>query len=247
MLIFLNVRFVILYLTWISMNTLNLAQRLQKIEHFQNISLQEIKGIISAGNILTYPKDHYIFTENEPSSGMYVLLKGQVQLCKISLQGQVSILSVIDPVIMFNEVSALDGGQNPTTAITIQESVLWHITSEKLQNLILQYPHIGLGLLKVLANRNRKLISLFQDLSFRPLLSRTAKLLLEISDNGKQNIFRKEYPNYQLAARISTVPEAFSRCLKTFRNQNMIRTDSNKIEILDPQELKKTAMLDLNN
>ena len=229
------------------MNSSHLALRLQKIEHFRNIPLQEIEEIINAGKVITLQKDQYIFTENEPSSGMFVLLKGQVQLCKISLQGQISILSVIDPVIMFNEVSALDGGTNPTTAITIQESVLWHIKSEKLQNIILQYPHISLGLLKVLANRNRKLVSLFQDLSFRPLLSRTAKLLLEISESGKQKIFRKEHPNYQLASRVSTVPEAFSRCLKTFRNQNMIRTDANKIEILDPEGLKKIAMLDLNN
>ena len=177
---------------------------------------------------------------------MYVLLNGQVQLCKISLQGQVSILSVINPVIMFNEVSALDNGPNPVTAIANQDSVIWHITSEKLQDLILQYPRIGLGLMRVLAKRNRKLVSLFQDLSFRPLLARTAKLLLEISDQGEMKINRKENPNYHLAARLSTGPEAFSRCLKTFQEQSMIQSDTHKIEILDPAGLRRIAMLDLD-
>jgi CRP-like cAMP-binding protein len=225
----------------------NLALRLQKIEHFNNISLDEVERIILAGKIKSYEKDQIVFSENEPGAGMFVLLSGQVQLCKISLQGQISILSVINPVIMFNEVSALDNGSNPVTAITTQISMLWQIKPAQLQEMIIQYPRIGLGLLRVLANRNRKLISLFQDLSFRPLLARTAKLLLEISDQGQLKINRKENPNYHLASRLSTVPEAFSRCLKTFRHENMIVCDTHRIEILDPNGLKRIAMMDLDN
>jgi CRP/FNR family transcriptional regulator len=225
----------------------NLAKRLQRIEHFNNIPLEEVERIILAGTIKSFAKDQVIFTEGDPSSGMYVLLNGQVQLCKISLQGQISILSVIEPIIMFNEVSALDSGPNPITAIANQNSLIWQITSEKLQDLIIHYPRIGLGLLRILANRNRKLITLFQDLSFRPLLARTAKLLLEISDQGTLKINRKENPNYHLASRLSTVPEAFSRCLKTFRHQNMIVCDTHKIEILDPLGLKHIAKMDLDN
>jgi len=178
---------------------------------------------------------------------MFVLLHGQVQLCKISLQGQISILSVINPIIMFNEVSALDGGLNPVTAIASQDSIIWQISSEKLQDLIIQYPRIGLGLLRVLSSRNRKLISLFQDLSFRPLLSRTAKLLLEISEQGKLKINRKDNPNYHLASRLSTVPEAFSRCLKIFRQKNLITSDTHKIEILDVNHLRQIGMVDLED
>lgn len=224
----------------------HLAQRLQRIEHFNYIPLEEVERIVLAGSIRSYNKDQLIFSEEDPSAGMYVLLNGQVQLCKISLQGQVSILSIINPVIMFNEVSALDNGPNPVTAIANQDSDIWQITSEKLQDLIIQYPRIGLGLLRVLANRNRKLVSLFKDLSFRPLLARSAKLLLEISDQGKIKINRKENPNYHLASRLSTGPEAFSRSLKTFRHQNMIQSDTHKIEILDPNGLKHIAMLDLD-
>ena len=230
-----------------SVDIASLAKRLQRIEHFNNLSLDEVENIILAGSIHTIAKDRVLFTEDEPSSGMYVLLNGQVQLCKISIQGQISILSVINPIIMFNEVSALDDGPNPVTAIASQDSVIWHIASAKLQELIIQYPRIGLGLLRVLANRNRKLISLFQDLSFKPLLSRAASLLLEISEEGKLKINRKEYPNYHLASRLSTVPEAFSRCLKVFRQKNLITSDTYKIEIIDANELKHIGLLDLGH
>ena len=108
------------------MGSHNLAKRLQRVEHFNNISLEEVERIILAGTIKSFAKNQVIFSEEEPSSGMYVLLNGQVQLCKISLQGQISILSVINPVIMFNEVFALDNGPNPITAVADQDSLIWH-------------------------------------------------------------------------------------------------------------------------
>ena len=224
-----------------------LASRLQQIEHFNNLSLDEVKNIIRSGKILHYDKDQVIFNEDDPSAGMFVLLNGQVQLCKISLQGQLSILSIIHPIIMFNEVSALDNGANPITAITTQESILWQIEAEKLQEIIVNYPRIGLGLLRVLAARNRKLVTQFQDLSFLPLLSRSAKLLLEISNQGTSKINRKEHPNYFLASQLSTVPEAFSRCLKTFRLQKMIISDTHKIEVINPAGLQRIAYMDLDS
>lgn len=222
-----------------------LAQRLQSIEHFQKIPLLEVEKIILSGKIIRFDKDQTIFSEDEPSAGMFVLLNGQVQLCKISHQGQISILSIINPVIMFNEVSALDDDPNPITAITNQESTLWQIDAHKLQEIIVKYPQLGLGLLRVLAKRNRKLVSQFQDLSFLPLLSRTAKLLLEISNQGEIKINRKENPNYLLAAQVSTGPEAFSRCLKTFRHQKMITSDTHKIEIIDLAGLQRIAYMNL--
>lgn len=224
-----------------------LASRLEQIEHFNNLSLDEVKNIIQSGKILRYDKDQVIFNEDEPSAGMFVLLNGQVQLCKISLHGQLSILSIIHPIIMFNEVSALDNGANPITAITTQVSILWQIETEKLQEIIINYPRIGLGLLRVLAARNRKLVTQFQDLSFLPLLSRSAKLLLEISNKGTSKINRKEHPNYFLAAQLSTVPEAFSRCLKTFRLQKMIISDTHKIEVINPSGLQRIAYMNLDS
>ena len=55
-------------------------------------------------------------------AGMFVLLAGQVHLRKLGPQGQESILAVIEPVIMFNEVAVLDGGPNLTTAVAAQDS-----------------------------------------------------------------------------------------------------------------------------
>ena len=99
--------------------------------------------------------------------GMFVLLTGQVHLRKLGPQGQESILAVIEPVIMFNEVAVLDGGANLTTAVAAHDCTVWQIRCDSFQALLARYPMIGLGLLRVLARRNRFLVSQVEDLSFR--------------------------------------------------------------------------------
>lgn len=227
------------------MDLTNLIKQISRVEHFKHLPVAELKAIILAGSIKHIKQGETLFTAGEPSDGLFVLLSGQVQLCKISVQGQLSIISIINPVIMFNEVSALDEGANPVTAIASLNSTLWQVQAYRLQEIILQYPHLGLGLLKILATRNRKLVALFDDLSFRSVLSRTAKLLLEISTFGENTISRKHHSNQQMAAQIATVPEAFSRSLQTLRKRNCIYCDTQQIKVINKAELIKIADLEM--
>ncbi len=227
------------------MDLTSLLHQISSVKHFKHLSVSELKKIILSGEIRKFNKNETIFMEQGTSAGLFVLLNGQVQLCKISQQGQLSILSIIEPVIMFNEVSALDDGGNPVTAIASQASTLWQVPPTVLQQMVLNYPSLGLGLLRILAARNRKLVSQFDDLSFRTVLSRTAKLLLELSTCEKKAIVRKHHPNYQMAAQIATVPEAFSRCLQSLKKQGVINISPQVIEIIDLPTLIKIAQVEM--
>jgi CRP-like cAMP-binding protein len=175
---------------------------------------------------------------------MFVLFSGHVHLLKLGPQGQQSIVAEIEPVIMFNEVTVLDGEANLTTAIAVQECVTWNISHADFQALVQRYPMIGLGLLRVLAARTRNLMAQYEDLSFRSILARTAKPLLDLSARGTRPIQRKEYPNADLAAHISTVPEALSRSLQVFRKNGDITCTRATITVNQPETLEKFAQVE---
>jgi CRP-like cAMP-binding protein len=103
---------------------------------------------------------------------------------------------------------------------------------------------IGLGLLRVLAARTRNLMAQYEDLSFRSVLARTAKLLLDLSERGARPIRRHEYPNADMAARISTVPEALSRSLQVFRKNGDITCTRATITVNQPETLEKFARVE---
>jgi CRP/FNR family transcriptional regulator len=222
----------------------DLVTRLAKVRHFRALPPRAISEIVTSGQVQTYSVGSIIYHEGWECSGLFVLFRGRVHLCKTCFQGQESIISVIEPVIMFNEVAVLDGDVNPVTAIAFQKSVTWHISRDRFQILMEKYPILGISLLNVLAKRNRRLISKYEDLIARPVKARTAKLLLDLSSYGNQPIDRISHSNQFLAARISTVPEAVSRSIKFLRETGVIETSRTQIIVNCPDRLAEFAQVD---
>jgi len=183
---------------------------------------------------------------------MFVLLRGHVHICKLGLKGQQSIIADIDPVIMFNEVALLDGGPNPYTAIATQNSLAWQISYEAYQKLLHryaqdQYIEVSLGLLGIMASRYRQLLENYADLSFLTVPNRVAKLIYELSAQGRVPINRHENSINEMAAHIASVPEAISRSLNILKCQGIITTSRTTITVLEPLELARLAKTEPKN
>jgi len=224
----------------------NLVDRLKTVRHFKDLSQTDLESIVASGNLRRFVTGQTIFGEGEPCAGMFVLIRGMVHLCKFGPQGQINIISVVKPVIMFNEVAVLDGGPNPVTAIAAEDCLLWQVGYQAFQELLKKVPQVGLGLLQVLARRNRELITHYEDLSFRTVVGRTAKLLLELSDGGNHPIDRHSCSIEQMAARIATVPEAISRSLNTIKRQGLIKVSRNEIAVVSIEKLSHLANIVTN-
>jgi CRP-like cAMP-binding protein len=222
-------------------NTPNLVESLKSVRHFRNLGLPELTMVVTAGEVRRLKATTFIFHENDPCAGMFVLLKGRVHLCKLGPQGQVNIMAVIEPVIMFNEVAVLDGGPNPLSAIAVENSIAWHVSHASFQVLLERIPQVGLSLLRVLARRNREMIAHYEDLSFRSVMARTAKMLLDLSDNGRRTINRRDCSIEEMAARVATVPEAISRSLNAIKNSGIIRLSRTEISVLSCARLAELA------
>lgn len=226
-------------------NTQSMFSSLRKVHQFQALKDEDLQEILTAGRLQTFATGEMIFIQDEPCAGMFVLIQGQVNLCKLGPQGQQNILATIKPVIMFNEVTVLDGGNNPVTAFATQASVLWIISCQKFQALLKRFPEIGISLLQVLAARNRRLIEHYEDLSYRSVENRVAKLLLDLSDFGRESIVRRDHPLEEMASLIATVPPIISRTLKGFKQQGWVETSRLHIKIIDVEEMMRMARLGL--
>ncbi len=224
----------------------NYAKLLGNVWHFRHLSVKDLLTIVNSGQLKRYRADAVIFQESNPSAGMYVLFKGKVHLYRLSPSGQVQILSMIEPVTMFNEVTAIDGGPNPYAAVAVKDCLTWNISAESFEALVRRYPDpvIGLAMLRVLAGRTRGLIDLCEDLSFRSVVARIAKLLLDLSDGGEKSIDRHEYPIRILAASIATVPETISRTLRYLSDRGLIDCTRRRITVIKPEGLCQEAQVE---
>lgn len=221
-----------------------LVTHLRKVRHFRDLPKSVIHEIVTSGQVMTYSSGSTIYNEGWECASLFVLLKGRVHLCKTCYQGQEAIISVINPVIMFNEISVLDGDPNPLTAIAFRNCITWNISRERFMPLMERFPILGTSLLSVLAKRNRQLIEEYEDLISRPVKARTAKLLLDLSSFGSQPIDRLSNSNQFLASRVSTVPEAISRTIKILRESGVIDCTRKQITVTQPNKLAELAQID---
>jgi CRP-like cAMP-binding protein len=219
---------------------------LSSVSFFKNLRPADLVKIINSGQLKRYKKDKYIYYKDDPCAGMYVLFTGKVHLCNYNCDGQSQIFSTIEPVTMFNEVTAIDGEPNPATAIAVKDCLTWNIGFEDFENLVRKYPDpvVGLAMMRVLAGRTRELIDLCGDLTFRTVVSRCAKLILELSNNGANSIDRREFPLADLSALISTAPESVSRSLSWLDKQGLVKTDRTHISVIKAEELLEIVTIE---
>ena len=222
----------------------SLVGRLGSVPFFKGMPIAALKDIVYTGQVRNHPANSTLFREGEEAAGMHVLFRGQINLCKVGLQGIEYIVHIIKPVIMFNEVTVIDGLANPVTAIANLDSTTWQVSPADYQMLMMRYPQVGLGLLRILAERNRVLLTRYEDLLSRPVLARTAKLLYSLSQGGQQSINRYDNPNQRIAAMAGTVPEAISRSIKVLKENGVIECTRKLITVLSVDALTCFAQID---
>lgn len=216
-----------------------LIRMMAGVPHFAGFSDDVLSSILQNGDRISAREGDILFWEGDPCAGLFVLLGGAVHLVKNGPDGQRNIMAALSPVAMFNEVAVLDGGANPATAVAFQQSQLWWWQPEKINSLMVRFPQIALGLLPIMARHNRWLVAQYEDMCFLPVRGRTAKLLLEISEQGQEEISRSMFTIDVLSSRVSTSPEVVSRTLSLLAVEGLIEVNRRRIVVRDTTGLNR--------
>ena len=171
---------------------------------------------------------------------MYYLQYGSLKAVKTSPDGREQVLRIINAGELFHEVGALARRANPATAIALEESGIWLIPRQALEDVIAAYPQMAFRIIENMADRIIDLASLASDLSLKNVKARFAKLLLEQAEGGM--IERKSWATQtEMASRLGTVPDVLSRVIRELTKEGIIEMDKQHIRILNWESLAKQA------
>ena len=162
-----------------------------------------------------------------------------MKIFRTSVDGKEQVLSIVRPRESFNDVAVFDSGPNLASAQAMGPALVFGIAQHNLHALLKEHPQIALNAANVLATQLRHLASLVVDLSFRPVVSRVAKILLEYAGNGAGPSQRLTQQN--IAAIAGTVREVVGRSLKALETDGVIRMDRHRIVITDKGALEGIA------
>lgn len=209
---------------------------LQAIPYFAGLSPAALDSIGKFIFEKTAERGDVILFEGEPAEALYFIASGVVKVFKTSAEGKEQILNIIRPGESFNDVPVFDSEPNPASAQAMGPVVLYGITKSDLEAIVRDHPQVALNVNRVLAGRVRDLVSLVDDLSFRHVTGRVAKILLENTGDGNEP--RPRLTQQDMAAMAGTVREVVGRSLKALEEEGAIRLDRHRIVITDREALR---------
>lgn len=210
---------------------------LKRVPYFSGLSLADLESIKKLVFEKTADRAETVVLEGEPAANLYFVASGAVRVFKTSAEGKEQVLSIVRPGESFNEVPVFDGGPNPASVRAMSPVVLYEIKRNDMEDILRSHPQIALNVIKVLAKRVRQLVSLVEDLSFRHVIGRVAKILFENIRGEKGDGPR--LTQQEMAAMAGTAREVVGRSLKALEEQGAIKLDRHRIIIMDKEALQK--------
>lgn len=212
---------------------------LKSISYFSDLNLAELDSIRKLIFEKTLARGEIVLFEGEPAKALYFAVSGVVKVFKTSADGKEQILHLIRPGESFNEVPVFSGGSNLASAEAMTPVVLYGIEKSDLEVVLRDYPQLARNLIQVISQRVEHLVSLVEDLSFRHVTGRVAKILLEYA--GDQNGPRQRLTQQEMAAMAGTAREMIGRSLKAMEEEGTVKLERHRIVITDKEALREMA------
>ncbi|MBI4286799.1 MAG: Crp/Fnr family transcriptional regulator [Chloroflexi bacterium] len=215
------------------------AELIETSPYFSGLAPQErdkLKGLFFEKSV---SKSEVILWEGEPGDALYILGTGRIKIFRTSAEGKEQVLRVMRAGDSFNEVPVFDGGPNPASAMALEDSVIYGIHRGDVQHILKDYPQVSINVIRVFSRRLRDMVSLVEDLSFRHVTARLAKILLEHAVQFGEESPERRLTQQQMAAMIGTAREMVGRSLKNLETMGAIRVERQKIIIVNREMLQR--------
>jgi CRP-like cAMP-binding protein len=205
--------------------------------YFFGLDLPELDAIKPLFSEVRAERGEIILLEGELTDKLFFVAAGVVKLFRISAEGKEQTLEFVRPGGAINEVCVFDGGPNPASAQAMGSVLLYIINKNDLESILRSHPGVASNVIKVLAGRIRHLVSLVEDLSFRHVIGRVAKILLEHAGDGARP--GQRLTQQEMAAMAGTAREVVGRSLKTLEDRGIIKLERHRIIVTDKEALKE--------
>ena len=125
---------------------------LRKVPLFENLTEEELFALSRISFEKDFKPQETIIKEGESGHELYIIVSGQVNIIKGT--GKV-LLAKLGPFNCLGEMSVFDNQPHSATAIASQNTKILILPEEAVRDVVLEFPEIGLQIIKVMSSRLR--------------------------------------------------------------------------------------------
>lgn len=213
---------------------------------FENLSIEALSELASRTIVRRLKKGEILFSANDPSDGLYIVLSGAVRAFRVNLDGREQTIHTESEGGALAEVAAFDGGPYPSTTVAEEDSEVLFLAKEDVHRFMLHYPGAALKALAIMAKKLRTVASMVEQLALMDVNQRLAKFLLDEATQHTPKLkdgisFSLPLSHSQIAARLGSVREVVTRGLQKLTQQGIIHLQGHSVVVLKISKLRNLA------
>ena len=212
---------------------------LQLYPAFCSMDAAELDRVFGETMLRSVPAGTVMFDETNPCQAFPLLIEGAIRVSKAAANGRELQMYRVVPGESCLITSSCLLGNVPYSARGVAESAVTMVVlpPELFSRLVAEHEPFRRYIFRLFSERLSELIQLVEAVAFHRLDRRLAALLL-----GKGRTIQATHQ--QIAEELGSVREIVSRLLKNFADQGLVALSRERVEVLNPQELRRIAAAD---
>ena len=215
---------------------------LRNLPLFRDLDLNQLEALAEATRELRLPAGMVVFRRGDPCDGMHVVALGRVKLSLLASAGAEKVVEILGPGQSFGVAVMLIGRPQNLYAETIADSLVLHIRTAAIAEIVQRNPDFARDMLMDLARRQCRLVADIEAYTMKSATERVTGFLLSSMAEHHSGAARTAdvlltASKSVLASRLNITREHFSRILHELSEAGLIHVSGRNIQILDPDGL----------
>jgi CRP/FNR family transcriptional regulator, cyclic AMP receptor protein len=190
--------------------------------------LEDPLEYLPCSRILEFRQGQIIYSPEQMSTSLYLVIRGTVKVCRIREDGRQVIVDLYRLDEFFGETAFLNSHLRDEQAIAMEETKLMSWTASEIQGIATRKPPLAIALLQILAQRSIEFGHRIESFSADTIERRLARALVRFSDRlgGREaengSVRMMAFTHELLSQYVGTSREIITHYMNQFRRDGYL-------------------------
>ena len=183
---------------------------------------------LSSSSILEYQKGQTIYSQNQPSTNLFLVIEGTVKVCRTADDGRPVVVDIYQNEEFFGESALLNSPRRDEQAVAIENTKVMTWTLSEIEDIVTRRPRLAIALLQMLVQRSIDFGHRIESLSVDNIAKRLGRTLIRFAERlGRDvedgSVEMMPLTHEFLSQYVGTSREIVTHYMNQFRRQGYLR------------------------
>jgi len=190
--------------------------------------LEDPLAHLPCSSILEYKRGQLIYSQDQPSTSLYLVIDGKVKVCRMADDGRQVVVDIYQTDEFFGESAFLGTPTRDEQALSMENTKVMTWTASEIEEIVMKRPRLAVALLQILVQRSLDFGHRIESFSVDNIARRLARTLIRFSERlGEKSedgsVQMMPFTHELLSQYVGTSREIVTHYMNQFRRKGYLR------------------------